>query len=190
MNLALTMRTCFYLAVCMLAMACNSLRETSEPYTTSTTLAQTSSPAFTLTPELSATPISLYTEIEHRELYRTLYTEESTGYPDWYEEYQMALEQSATWLTNAQEVALHFFPTIYGEWSTLRERVYSLPATSGEATFIIIESGFNDSVGLTKYRLELVQRGEIWKIRWIGWMRRCVRGSDELQTIWHTQPCP
>lgn len=190
MNLAPTLRIVLFSMVCLLAMACSSTTKTSETDTALPILAQSSSATFALTPAVSATPISLYTEIEHRELYRTLYTAESTGYLDWDEEYQMALEQNAIWLTNAQEVAIRFLPTIYGEWSALRARVYRLPATSGEAAFIIIERVWDDSVGLIKYRLELTQRGEIWKINWIGWMRRCRRGSDELQANWHTQACP
>jgi hypothetical protein len=177
-------------AVCLLAISCNSSGEIPNRQVNTPFSPRIPSISHTPSPELPATPIGLYLEEEHRDLYKTLYTHESTGYPSWNEEYQAAVQQNSSWLTNAQEVALHFLPSIYGEWSNLREKVYSLPADSGESAFIIVQSGGDDSMGQTKYRLELVQSNDIWKIRWVGWMRRCARGVDELQTIWHTQSCP
>ena len=140
-------------------------------------------------------PLSIFVEDENKSAYSVWDVGDASqsDYPEFWEEYELAIKQGDAWVQDPLEVALHFLhPSMEAsEPSCLKEEVSYLPTgDEGKAIFIFLYSTcLNDSVSQMKMRVELNQQDKLWKIDWFGGMKKCRRGSEELTNSWHTKIC-
>lgn len=113
--------------------------------------------------------------------------------PQFLAEYRAAREAKASWVQNAQEVALKFVATE----ECRPPSIQSSAVGAGKAVVTIQDSCLgDDSIAATLYRVELVRREESWEVSWAGTKHKC--HPDRVGLLgyltgyggWHTQPCP
>lgn len=178
-------------AACSSTQISNSQITPSAPVMTASMSEPTSLP----TTQITMTPIPIFMEEENRNLYLVwdIGNSNASDYPEFWTEYDLAIQHDEFWIQDPLHVALHFLhpSTVVSEPGCLKEEVAYLPTTEErKAIFIFLQSHCgDDSLGMVKLRIELSQRDKIWKIDWFGGMKKCRRGSEDLKNHWHTQIC-
>jgi len=192
-------RAILVLVICMFVVTCNSSSQSPERRVTTEAASPTlatppvvrSTIALTPTsvPQPTPTPIGIYSESDDRSNYKDINLE-TTDIQPWSKTFQDAVDQKAIWLEQPVRVVQFFFLSTRAEWPATFEKISYIPTESGKAIIIIVVPAFSDSTSAFKYRAELEQEGNYWKITWIGQAHKCGRGTqEELKTKWHTQPC-
>lgn len=146
----------------------------------------------TLTPTINptigptATSIGIYSDDEDRESYGVLYEPGNITYPKWDKVYQEAISLHATWLENPQDVALQFLMAIYTGWPADGHKMYYLPTKPRKVIIILIQGAEGETIGISKWRVELVQQSNLWQVEWAGLAFKCTEGMDTF--TWHPDP--
>ena len=142
----------------------------------------------------TSTPLAIFLEEEDKSAYWVwnIGNSSSSDYPEFWEEYELAIRQGETWVYDPLQVALHLLhpsTKTAEEPSCFKEEVAYVPTNeANKAVFIFIQSACsNDSVRKVKIRVELSQQDKLWKIDWFGGMTKCRHGRGELE--WDTKIC-